>query len=126
MKDIELDSETKEFIQKTATLFGIDSKSVQSVYEYLLLTWCMKLAQNIDKKVISLQIPYMGTVGLRFGDTDILNENNELELDMDNYLILSDEFKHIVQEVRNKKTDYIAKYIRQNMTDKLVDNIMTK
>ena len=126
MKDLELDSETKEFIQDTATLFGIDSKSVQVVYEYLLLTWCMKLAKNCDKRSVTLQIPYMGTVGLRFSDTETLNEDGELDLELDNYLILSDEFKKVIQEVRNKKTDYIAKFIRQNMTDKLVDCIMTK
>lgn len=128
MKEFELDDETKEFIQKTATLFGVDSNLIKEVYEYMLFTWLLKIA-NSDTKVNTITIPYLGHIGLRYGDESLSNssENNKsIEPEIDSFVVLNDEFKKMLYEVHTNKNTALSEFIQTNLINKLIDNIDKK
>lgn len=124
----ELDEDTKDLIQKTSTLLGVDASIIKEVYQYMLFSWFLKLAEN-NNRVNTISIPYLGHLGLRFNDEDIMTSSDsgiDVIPEVDAFIVLNDSFKKMLGEVRNNKNDMIANLIKTNIRSKIIEDIKTK
>jgi hypothetical protein len=125
MKTFELDDETKELIEYTSNLMGVDKSIIKEVYQYMLFTWFLKLSQS-DKKVTSVQVPYLGKIGLRYGQETLSKDSDSIEPQVDAYVILNEEFKKMLYDIHNNKNSEIAEFIQQKHIDHLIDSVTEK
>lgn len=108
-----LDEDTKNTILEVSALSGISQNIVKEVYEYLLIGWAVKLAEN-SGKYASLNIPYMGTVGVKFKE-DRIDVNGNLVTDVDAFIDLSDPFKKLVGDVYNEEQTEIIDMLKKKI-----------
>lgn len=125
---IELDNDTKDLISKTSALLGVDENIVKEVYQYMLFSWFLKLSEN-NNRVNTITIPYLGHIGIRFNDEDIMTSSDsgvDILPEVDTFIVLNDNFKKLLGEVRSNKNDMIANLIKSNIRLKLLEDIDSK
>ena len=108
-----LDEDTKNTILEVSALSGISQNIVKEAYEYLLISWAVKLAENPDKYA-SLNIPYMGTVGVKFKE-DRIDVNGNLVTEVDAFIDLADPFKKLVGDVYNEEQTEIIDMLKKKI-----------
>ena len=73
----ELDNQTKQLLQEVAGITGVDIKLINTVLENLLIAWLLKiLKESPEKKLVTIPIPYIGNIGIRYNLSAFYTEEN--------------------------------------------------
>ncbi len=120
MKNLILDKNSKETINAVSALFGVKSSIVKEVWEYTYIAWLMQLQQN-PNKVKTITVPFLGDIGIRLNSESISSDSNEISVDVDSFLALSDTFKKSLKEINASGDTGIAEFI-QNKACSIVEN----
>lgn len=115
---LKLDDETKLMLEEISAISGIQRDVVREVWEFTLIRWIEKLTKD-PKKLTTLQVPFMGQVGVRYVD-DLLKEDGTIETRVDAFLSLDSSFKAIVGDIYDEKKDIII-----NILQKKIDNALS-
>lgn len=110
---IELDSQTKQLLQEVAGITGVDIKLVNTVLENLLIAWLLKiLKESPEKKLVTIPIPYIGSIGIRYNGEQLSSDSSEIFADADYFISMSDSFKKLIRDIYEGKSASLAEIIR--------------
>lgn len=115
---LKLDDETKLMLEEISAISGIQRDVVREVWEFTLIRWIEQLTKD-PKKLTTLQVPFMGQVGVRYVD-DTLREDGTMETKVDAFLSLDPSFKSIIGNIYDEKRDIII-----NILQKKIDNALS-
>lgn len=108
-----LDENTKNMIAEISALTGIAQNIVKEIYEYFLIDWAIKLAENPDD-FADLVIPYLGTIRVKYaGDRE--TETGELLTDVDTEIELTSAFKKLVGDIYDEGRTEIVPYLQKKI-----------
>ncbi len=107
MSKLQMDKSTKDLLEDIADYFGCKPETIRDVWEATLIVWLLKYSQD-ERKLKSLPIPFIGTLGLRFEGESINNETNKIESNFDSFIGLNDQFKDLLKEASNNGSSKIA------------------
>ena len=109
----ELDSQTKQLLQGVAGITGVDIKLVNTVLENLLIAWLLKiLKESPEKKLVTIPIPYIGSIGIRYNGEQLSSDSSEIFADADYFISMSDSFKKLIRDIYEGKSASLAEIIR--------------
>ena len=109
----ELDSQTKQLLQEVAGITGVDIKLVNTVLENLLIAWLLKiLKESPEKKLVTIPIPYIGSIGIRYNGEQLSSDSSEIFADADYFISMSDSFKKLIRDIYESKSASLAEIIR--------------
>lgn len=109
----ELDSQTKQLLQEVANITGADIKLVNTVLENLLIAWLLKiLKESPEKKLVTIPIPYIGSIGIRYNGEQLGSDSSEILADADYFISMSDSFKKLIRDIYEGKSASLAEIIR--------------
>lgn len=109
----ELDSQTKQLLQEVAGITGVDIKLVNTVLENLLIAWLLKiLKESPEKKLVTIPIPYIGSIGIRYNGEQLSSDSSEIFADADYFISMSDSFKKLIRDIYEGKFASLAEIIR--------------
>ena len=109
----ELDSQTKQLLQEVAGITGVDIKLVNTVLENLLIAWLLKiLKESPEKKLVTIPIPYIGSIGIRYNSEQLSSGSSEIFADADYFISMSDSFKKLIRDIYEGKFASLAEIIR--------------
>ena len=109
----ELDSQTKQLLQEVASITGVDIKLVNTVLENLLIAWLLKiLKESPEKKLVTIPIPYIGSIGIRYNGEQLSSDSSEIFADADYFISMSDSFKKLIRDIYEGKSASLAEIIR--------------
>lgn len=109
----ELDSQTKQLLQEVAGITGVDIKLVNTVLENLLIAWLLKiLKESPEKKLVTIPIPYIGSIGIRYNGEQLSSGSSEIFADADYFISMSDSFKKLIRDIYEGKFASLAEIIR--------------
>ena len=112
----ELDSQTKQLLQEVAGITGVDIKLVNTVLENLLIAWLLKiLKESPEKKLVTIPIPYIGSIGIRYNGEQLSSDSSEIFADADYFISMSDSFKKLIRDIYEGKSASLAEIIRANI-----------
>lgn len=114
---LKLDDETKLMLEEISAISGIQRDVVREVWEFTLIRWIEKLTKD-PKKLTTLQVPFMGQVGVRYVD-DLLKEDGTMETRVDAFLSLDPSFKAIVGDIYDEKKDIIISILQKKIDSAL-------
>lgn len=114
---LKLTDEDKDLVTDISFLSGYPQKMVTEVYRYLLINWARKLA-NGDGKLVSLRIPYFGSVGIRY-EGDYLNVDGTLATEVTSFIAPSSEFKMLVGEIHDDAENCVTSLLREMINQSL-------
>lgn len=95
-----LEENTKNTILEISALSGYSQSVVKECYEYLLLNWAVKIADN-PEDIIPLQIPYLGTLYIKYEGDEIL-PSGELSTKLSYSMEFLSGFKKLVGEIEDE------------------------
>lgn len=109
----ELDSQTKQLLQEVANITGVDIKLVNTVLENLLIAWLLKiLKESPEKKLVTIPVPYIGSIGIRYNGEQLSSDSSEIFADADYFISMSDSFKKLIRDIYEGKSASLAEIIR--------------
>ena len=109
----ELDSQTKQLLQEVANITGVDIKLVNTVLENLLIAWLLKiLKESPEKKLVTIPVPYIGSIGIRYNGEQLSSGSSEIFADADYFISMSDSFKKLIRDIYEGKSASLAEIIR--------------
>ena len=109
----ELDSQTKQLLQEVANITGVDIKLVNTVLENLLIAWLLKiLKESPEKKLVTIPVPYIGSIGIRYNGEQLSSDSSEIFADADYFISISDSFKKLIRDIYEGKSASLAEIIR--------------
>lgn len=109
----ELDSQTKQLLQEVANITGVDIKLVNTVLENLLIAWLLKiLKESPEKKLVTIPVPYIGSIGIRYNGEQLSSDFSEIFADADYFISMSDSFKKLIRDIYEGKSASLAEIIR--------------
>lgn len=109
----ELDSQTKQLLQEVANITGVDIKLVNTVLENLLIAWLLKiLKESPEKKLVTIPVPYIGSIGIRYKGEQLSSDSSEIFADADYFISMSDSFKKLIRDIYEGKSASLAEIIR--------------
>ena len=109
----ELDSQTKQLLQEVASITGVDMKLVNTVLENLLIAWLLKiLKESPEKKLVTIPVPYIGSIGIRYNGEQLSSDSSEIFADADYFISMSDSFKKLIRDIYEGKSASLAEIIR--------------
>ena len=109
----ELDSQTKQLLQEVASITGVDIKLVNTVLENLLIAWLLKiLKESPEKKLVTIPVPYIGSIGIRYNGEQLSSDSSEIFADADYFISMSDSFKKLIRDIYEGKSTSLAEIIR--------------
>lgn len=109
----ELDSQTKQLLQEVANITGVDIKLVNTVLENLLIAWLLKiLEESPEKKLVTIPVPYIGSIGIRYNGEQLSSDSSEIFADADYFISMSDSFKKLIRDIYEGKSASLAEIIR--------------
>lgn len=97
---IPLDGETSELIQEISALSGYGKNIIKECFEFLLLNWAIKVADNADEYA-ELTIPYLGKIGVKY-DGDSILPSGEMITNTEAYVEISPDFKKIIGDIHDE------------------------
>lgn len=115
MKRLDIDNQTKTLITEVSTLMGVDEKLVFSVLENLLIAWGLKILKDSDNALISIPIPYIGTIGLRYKGDVVQSSTSDMTSDADYFLSISDNFKKFVYNLHDGKDEFLGSFMKEKI-----------
>lgn len=95
-----LEESTKNTILEVSALSGYSQSVVKECYEYLLLNWAVKIADNPDGE-ISLPIPYLGNITIKYIGDEVLS-SGELSTNLSYTVDFLPSFKKLVGEIEDE------------------------
>lgn len=108
-----LDENTKNMIAEISALTGIAQNIVKEIYEYSLIDWAIKLAENPDN-FADLVIPYLGTIRVKYaGDQE--TDTGELLTDVDTEIELTGAFRKLVGDIYDEGRTEIIPYLQKKI-----------
>ena len=109
----ELDNQTKQLLQEVAGITGVDIKLINTVLENLLIAWLLKiLKESPEKKLVTIPIPYIGNIGIRYNGEQLSSDSSEIFADADYFISMSDSFKKLIRDIYEGKFASLAEIIR--------------
>ena len=109
----ELDNQTKQLLQEVSGITGVDIKLVNTVLENLLIAWLVKiLKESPEKKLVTIPIPYIGSIGIRYNGEQLSSDSSEIFADADYFISISDSFKKLIRDIYEGKSASLAEIIR--------------
>lgn len=109
----ELDNQTKQLLQEVSGITGVDIKLVNTVLENLLIAWLLKiLKESPEKKLVTIPIPYIGSIGIRYNGEQLSSGSSEIFADADYFISISDSFKKLIRDIYEGKSASLAEIIR--------------
>ena len=109
----ELDNQTKQLLQEVSGITGVDTKLVNTVLENLLIAWLLKiLKESPEKKLVTIPIPYIGSIGIRYNGEQLSSDSSEIFADADYFISISDSFKKLIRDIYEGKSASLAEIIR--------------
>ena len=109
----ELDSQTKQLLQEVANITGVDIKLVNTVLENLLIAWLLKILKDSpEKKLVTIPVPYIGSIGIRYNGEQLSSDSSEIFADADYFISMSDSFKKLIRDIYEGKSASLAEIIR--------------
>jgi hypothetical protein len=109
----ELDSQTKQLLQEVASITGVDVKLINTVLENLLIAWLLKiLRESSEKKLVTIPIPYIGNIGIKYNGEQLSSDSTEIFADADYFISMSDSFKKLIRDIYEGKSASLAEIIR--------------
>jgi predicted glycosyltransferase involved in capsule biosynthesis len=109
----ELDSQTKQLLQEVASITGVDVKLINTVLENLLIAWLLKiLRESSEKKLVTIPIPYIGNIGIKYNGEQLSSDSTEIFVDADYFISMSDSFKKLIRDIYEGKSASLAEIIR--------------
>lgn len=113
-----VDEDTKNVMLEVSALSGISQNIIKEVYEYLLISWAVKLAESPDE-FAKLAIPYMGTAEVKFKEDNIDPAGN-LQTEVDVRIKLSDSFKKLVGNLYNEEQTEIIDLLKKKIKNSIL------
>lgn len=113
-----LDEDTKNTILEVSALSGVSQNIVKEVYEYLLINWAVKLAENQGKYAM-LSVPYLGSVGVKFKEDKVDSAGN-LTTEVDAFVDLCDPFKKLVGDIYNEEQTEIIELLKKKIKNAIM------
>ena len=109
----ELDNQTKQLLQEVSGITGVYIKLVNTVLENLLIAWLLKiLKESPEKKLVTIPIPYIGSIGIRYNGEQLSSDSSEIFADADYFISISDSFKKLIRDIYEGKSASLAEIIR--------------
>ena len=109
----ELDNQTKQLLQEVSGITGVEIKLVNTVLENLLIAWLLKiLKESPEKKLVTIPIPYIGSIGIRYNGEQLSSDSSEIFADADYFISISDSFKKLIRDIYEGKSASLAEIIR--------------
>lgn len=109
----ELDNQTKQLLQEVSGITGVDIKLVNTVLENLLIAWLLKiLKESPEKKLVTIPIPYIGSIGIRYNGEQLSSDSSEIFADADYFISISDSFKKLIRDIYEGRSASLAEIIR--------------
>ena len=109
----ELDNQTKQLLQEVSGITGVDIKLINTVLENLLIAWLLKiLKESPEKKLVTIPIPYIGSIGIRYNGEQLSSDSSEIFADADYFISISDSFKKLIRDIYEGKSASLAEIIR--------------
>lgn len=115
---LKVDDETKSVLEEISAISGIQKDVVREVWEFTLLRWIEKITKD-PKKLTSLQIPFLGRVGVRYVD-DVLNNDGTVETKVDAFLSLDPFFTTLVGDIYDEKKNVIIDILQKKIDNALM------
>jgi hypothetical protein len=117
-----LDPNLKKYLSQIATLFGVPHEIVKSVWEYTLVTYFVKISENVEtegqdnKTLDMITIPYVGNLAIRT-KIDVEDENKD---EIECFISLSDTFKNNVLDIKRGNISSLCDYIENKQLKDLL------
>ena len=118
---LKLDEDTRHTIEEISALSGIQRDVIREVWEFTFIRWVEQISRD-PTKLSNLQIPFLGTVGVRYVD-DQLGEDGTIDTTVDSYACLSPFFKKVIGEVYDGKQNVITELLELKI-DNAISNII--
>jgi len=118
---LKLDEDTRHTIEEISALSGIQRDVIREVWEFTFIRWVEQISRD-PTKLSNLQIPFLGTVGVRYVD-DQLGEDGTIDTTVDSYASLSPFFKKVIGEVYDGKQNVITELLELKI-DNAISNII--
>lgn len=115
-----MDSRTKELLNDIASAFGVKPDIVRTVWEFTIFTWLLKYKDS-EAKVVSLPIPYLGSIGIKYKN-DVIDDKNNITADFDCFISVNEEFKDLIHKVMNDDYSELSQYVKNAYIDKLIED----
>lgn len=119
-----LSDEDKELILQVSTLSGYGQNVVRECYEFLLINWARQLAEK-DGKRVSLHVPYIGTVGVRY-EGDRIIDTGEMVTDVSGLLAIQPSFKKLIGDVHDEGENVVTEMMKQKIKDAVLTSTATE
>lgn len=111
---LKIDDEQKQLIEEISALSGIQREVIKEVFEFQLVRWAEKIAENPDK-LVRLKIPFMGEMVVKYEGDEIL-DTGEMSTNVTAFHNLDPSFKKLVGDIHdegdNIVTDLLMKKIK--------------
>ena len=111
---LKIDDEQKQLIEEISALSGIQREVIKEVFEFQLVRWAEKIAENPDK-LVKLKIPFMGEMLVKYESDEIL-ETGEMTTNVLVFHSLDDSFKKLIGDIHDESdnvvTDLLMKKIK--------------
>lgn len=108
-----LEETTKNIISEVSALSGYGQSVVKECYEYLLLNWAIKIADNPGDWV-TLDIPYLGSLQIHYDGDDVL-PSGELTTNISYTMSFLPSFKKMVGEIEDEGYPEIVPLIAKKL-----------
>lgn len=118
---LKLDEDTRHTIEEISALSGIQRDVIREVWEFTFIKWVEQISRD-PTKLSNLQIPFLGTVGVRYVD-DQLGEDGTIDTTVDSYASLSPFFKKVIGEVYDGKMGVLQELLELKI-DNAISNII--
>lgn len=93
---MKLKDEHKQFIDELSALSGIQKDVIKEVLEFQIIWWAEKLAKDPDK-FTRLNIPYMGTVAIKYNPVEKRGEEETPPVTA--FVSLEEGFEKMVEDI---------------------------
>jgi len=114
--DFSFDKDTKDMLTAISNIYGVKEDVIKEVWEYTLFYWFLQINSQ-NKKVKTIQVPFLGNIGVKYKN-DSINEEG-IFADADIFVSLSDSFKKMLSDIYNGNKSSLIEFFDKNVIDKL-------
>jgi hypothetical protein len=97
---LKIDDEQKQLIEEISALSGIQREVIREVFEFQLVRWAEKIAENPDK-LVRLKIPFLGELAVKYESDEIL-DTGEMTTNVTVFHSLDDSFKKLIGDIHDE------------------------
>jgi len=97
---LKISEDTKNVILEVSALSGISQNVVKEVFEYMLVNWAIKVADNQDE-FANLDIPYLGSISVKYAGDKILT-SGDLYTEIESFSDISNGFRSLIGTIHDE------------------------